>query len=467
MYPSGLDSREQIHKSPPHLLPKETSYAHMNRRKHRIALVCMTPQTDAGELSRMKLPSYGVRRIMAALLADPELADVDVALIDVGRPDVEAYVTAIDNFAPDLIGFSAYIWSTPTLVEVARRVKRLYPRCTLVFGGPSARPAMFDLPPYRPATDYLDAVVPSEGELVFRDIARGVLKSREGLASIPGMHLPLADGWSYTGSPILNDHLNTLPSPFQMDLMEPNSVAYLETFRGCPMSCVFCEWGATGIPKNIFSVDTLTRELEAYARRGSPAVFSVDAGLNLNTRAFRNLMEAEARVGFLRTTAFWCEVYPSHLKEEHLEFLTAVPTGYIGVGLQTLTPQALDGLQRPFDLRRFETAVRQLAAITDIEIQIIFGLPGDSPEGFLRTLEYARTLPAGVRAYHCLVLPDALMDRGLPEWVMQFDHITLAMQSCLGWENGSINAMRVHLAHLSRTSDGTQGDYWWHFPRKV
>lgn len=436
----------------------------MNPQKRRIALVCMTPQTDAGELSRVRLPSYGIRRIMATLLADPQLQPAEVKLIDIGHADVDAYLAELDDFAPDLVGYSVYIWSTPCLVEVARHMRRLHPQCTQVFGGPSARPAMFDLAPYSPAGDYLDALVPSEGELVFRDVARLGLHAREGLSPVAGLHLPTPDGWHYTGTPLLHNHLDGLASPSQMGLMEPGSVAYLETFRGCPLSCVFCEWGATGVPRNIFSADALARELEAYAAQGAPAVFSVDAGLNLNAKAFRNLLQAEKQVGFLRQAAFWCEVYPSHLTEEHLEFLDTVQTGYVGVGLQTLTPQALQDLKRPFDLRRFESAVRQLAAIVPVELQIIFGLPGDTPEGFLRTLEYARSLPVGVRAYHCLVLPDALMNRGQADWHMRFDPVTLAMHSCKGWEDDSIGAMRAHLERLALAAGGTRGDYWWFFP---
>lgn len=116
-------------------------------RQRRVALVCMTPATDGDELADMELPSYGVRRVLAALMADPELAGAPVGLIDVGRPDVDAYVEAIVGFAPDLVGFSIYVWSAPCLVAVARRIRQRLPGCVLVFGGPSARPALFDLPP--------------------------------------------------------------------------------------------------------------------------------------------------------------------------------------------------------------------------------------------------------------------------------------------------------------------------------
>ncbi len=290
----------------------------------RIALVCMTPVTDANETGNMEMPSYGVKRILAAVAADPELQDAEFAFIDLRRNDIEGYVDAIVNFEADLIGFSIYIWSSLLLTDVARRVKQRCPDSTIVFGGPSVRTALFDLPPYASPVSYLDAVVESEGELTFCEVARQPELNRSVLSSVGGLDLPTADGWENTGprTPIAN--LDQIASPFQLGLMPDHSVAYLETYRGCPMSCAFCEWGRADNPGTVFSQDYIAAELAAYAAADVPAVFLVDAGLNLNAKAFKNLAAAERQVEFLKTAGFWCEVYPSLMKDEQMEFLGAV-----------------------------------------------------------------------------------------------------------------------------------------------
>jgi radical SAM superfamily enzyme YgiQ (UPF0313 family) len=433
----------------------------------RIALVCMTPASDANEHGDMELPSYGIRRILAALMADPELRDVQVALIDVERPDADAYTNALEEFEPDLVGFSIYVWSTPCLVEVARRIKAKRPRCAVVFGGPSARTALFDLRPYAPAHRYLDAVVSTEGEETFRDIARLPKLSRKALESVPGLDLPLPLGWWRTAPRAAIAELDRIASPYQADVMKRGTVAYLETYRGCPFSCTFCEWGADNNNKAVFSADYIARDLEAYARHQASAVFLVDAGLNLNPRAFRNLREAEARVGFLKTVGFWSEIYPSLIREEHLEFLSSVKAGYLGIGLQSIDPAVLKDLQRPFDQRRLETVVRQVCDVAHAEVQIIFGLPGDSPAGFRRTLEVARSLPVSVRAYGCLVLPDALMTRSKPEWQVRYDPVSLKMTSCRGWSEADLGEMREWIGTEARAAGGKAGEYWWWFPRRA
>ena len=438
----------------------------MSLSGRRIALVCMTPEVDADELGGMELPSYGIRRIFAAVASEPALDGAQIGLVDRRRADIDGYVDALEHFGPALIGFSIYVWSTPCLVEVARRYKRRHPECVIVFGGPSARTELFDLAPYAPAHEYLDAVVATEGEETFREIARLPRLEASALDKIPGLDRPVTNGWRSTGPRPLIRALDDIASPFQMGFMR-GDVAYLETYRGCPLSCRFCEWGASGHARGEFSVDYLCRELEAYARSQVGAVFLIDAGLNLNARAFRNLNEAESRTQVLRRMSLWCEVYPSKVREEHLEFLDRVGASYLGIGLQSLDAAVLKAHQRPFGVERFETAVAALSGVANVEIQIIFGLPDDSPEGFLRTLAYARSMSADVRAYHCLVLPDALMSRSRPEWQLDFDPFTLEMRACPGWPPGTIQDMREHMTREALAAGGKAGDFWWYFPRSA
>ncbi len=445
--------------------------ASANSRISRIALVCLTPSVDSHEHDGAELPSYGIHRILAAVVAHPDLADVEVQLFDLEYDDVDACVADLLAFDPQLIGMSLFVWSTQCLIEIARQVKRRKPDCAVVFGGPSARPPVLDLAPYRPAIDYVDAVVTREGEETFCDIAcaLGTASSsadrHQTLSQIKGLQLPTAKGWLNTGMRRPPRSLDGIASPYQMGLMSYQAVGYLETFRGCPMSCTFCEWGASDISKGCFSEDYLTKELEALAAHDCPAVFNVDAGLNLNAQAFRNLVAAERKVGFLRHSQLWSEIYPSKIKDEHIEFLSHCGPSYLGVGLQSFSPELLKRLQRPYGREKFEPAIEQLSQVAaNIEVQIIFGLPTDTWEGFIETLSFALSLPVTVRVYHCLVLPDALMTRGRPEWNMKYDPFSLSMISCEGWSHQELLDMRDMLTREANGCGGTAGDFWWSFP---
>ena len=410
------------------------------------------------------MPSFGIRRIHAAVLADPALEGVPVALVDLHGEDLAGYVERILAFDPDLVGFSIYVWSAPFMVMVAREIKRRRPALVVVFGGPSARSAFFDLAPYRPAAAYLDAVVEGDGESIFTDIAKLPDMSSNALGIVAGLTLPTTSGWSRTAKRAFGA-LDLIASPYALGLMPQGGVAYLETYRGCPLSCRFCEWGSKENPKSSFSADYIAQELDAFRRHEAPAVFLLDAGLNLNLGAFRHLREANERSGFLKETLFWAEIYPSVVRDEHLAFLEEVGSAYLGVGMQSMDPAVLRLHDRPSDSPRFEAAVRALAARTEIELQVIMALPGDTPDGFRRTLAYARSLPANVRVYHCLVLPDALLTRSLPDWRVRFDPRTLVMRSCLGWDENAIESMRHELRASALAGGGKAGDYWWSFPR--
>jgi radical SAM superfamily enzyme YgiQ (UPF0313 family) len=433
----------------------------------RIALVCVTPRPDADALVELQMPSYGIRRIQAAVIGDPNNPGHVVALIDFGRDDIAAYVERILDFEPDLIGFSIYVWSMSCLIAVAREIKRQRPGCAIVFGGPSARKALFELEPYQRPGEFLDAIVEGDGEFVFREIAALGDLSYESIRLVPGVTAPSNSGWLAAAARPAGFDLDLIPSPYHLGVMEPRQVAYLETYRGCPMSCRFCEWGASSKSRSMFSVQYIANEIGQFERHGSSAVFLLDAGLNLNLRAFHNLREANRRTGYLRKTLFWAEIYPSVIRDEHLRFLEEIGPAYLGVGMQSMDPMVLELQQRPSDSKRFEQAVRNLAQLTTIELQIIAGLPGDSPDGFRRTLDYALSLPASVRAYHCLVLPDALMTRGLPDWNMAFDPGDLSMISCMGWSLDALAAMRDELDQKARRLGGQKGRFWWSFPRQL
>lgn len=437
----------------------------------KIALVCMTPEVDAQEHARDELPSYGIHRIQAAIIANPLFADTEVRIIDLGVNNPEAYLQELERFDPQLVGYSLFVWSTSCLVEVARRMRRLDSQIVQVFGGPSARSALLDLTPFAPAYQYADALVIRDGEEAFNQMATSLeqlqdrQKAKKAFESIVGVEIPNELGWYRTAPRVGIGSMDHLPSPYQMGLMRYGSFGYLETFRGCPMSCRFCEWGMMDVSQGCFSEDYLTRELEALAEFSPQAVFDVDSGLNLNAQAFRNLTNAESKVGILKKTGLWCEIYPSKIKQEHLEFLSACGPTYLGVGLQSIQPTVLKSLSRPFGKENFEAAIKHLRDVVEsVEIQIIFGLPTDSPAGFLETLAFARSQGVGVRVYHCLVLPDALLTRGMPEWQMDFCPQTLSMHSCMGWSQTDIHQMREYLSQESKKCGGRAGQFWWSFP---
>jgi radical SAM superfamily enzyme YgiQ (UPF0313 family) len=433
----------------------------MQQAARRIALLCIDPAEDEGVLSL----NYSTRKLMAALQSPPEPRDIEVHLVESRDKNPDEFLERLEAIDADIIGASGYVWSMPTFVEVARRWKRRRPDSLVVFGGPSARPRMFQHEPFADAPRYIDAFVEGEGEEVLRDIAAIDDCNRDGLLGIPGIMVSTGSGWRPTAPRAQRKDLADFKSPYVMGLLGPHQTGLVETFRGCPFACTFCQWGDAKKIDRTFSAEYIAGDLRALASLEAKGAALIDAGLNLNPRAFQNLLAAEREVGFFKKRNFYCEVYPSHLSGEQVEFLENVQADRISVGLQSFDPDVLETIQRRFDEANFRRVVETLSRIANlVTVEIIMGLPGDNPRSFLNTLDRLLELPCEARVFHCLVLPDALMDRAAPGSDMVYDQATLQMISCKGWPAGEIAKMREALDSRAASLGGVAMKDWWEFP---
>lgn len=180
------------------------------------------------------------------------------------------------------------------------------------------------------------------------------------------------------------------------------------------------------------------------------AVYVVDAGFNLSARAFRNLVKGEKEVGALRRRKMYGHVYPTYIREEHLEFFDAIGHAEIAVGVQSFDKEALRRLGRPFDIARFERALEEIKRHSSVSLELILGLPGDDPAAFRHTFEKAITLADSLRVFYCLALPDALLDRAA-EFDLDFDPVTFEVRQCRGWSPESLRAEWDYVREVARS----------------
>jgi hypothetical protein len=430
------------------------------RRGRRVALLARYPDRDRA--MPQFISNHGMRMVEAMLRA-ASLEGLELRTWDLAGGSVEALVQEVVAFDPDVVGVSAYLWSFPYFVEVARRLKEDDPGRLIVFGGPSARPSMTSLPPYRAAGRWIDALVINEGEHAFREIVALRERSSAALMMLAGLALPAESGWIETAARPLGD-LNELPSPYAMDLAPKGGLGVLQTYRGCPFTCSFCEWGTLESPKRVREVDALCREFEGMARHQVAGALEVDAGLNLNQHAFHNLRAAAERTGFFSRRSFICEIYPAKVRREHIDFLASIHEPMVGLGLQSFDNQVLSHVDRSYDEARFESTLAELREVAYVAVEIILGLPGDTPQSFRRTFERARSLPCALRVYHCVVLPSALMVRAPAHYCLDYDPATLKMRSCLGWSERELQSEVEHVTQRAAREGGRTGEFFWVFP---
>jgi radical SAM superfamily enzyme YgiQ (UPF0313 family) len=440
-----------IHARPPKVL---------RRSGRRVALLARYPDRDPA--MPQFIPNLGLYMVEAALRTS-RLPDLEVKVWDVSGGNADRIAAEVMAFDPDVVGCSVFLWSFDFFLDVAAAVKADDPGRLIVFGGPSARPVMLDHEPYRQKSAAVDLLVINEGEDTFREVVDLTDRSSDALTGIPGLAFRNDFAWHET-KPRAQGDLNLLPSPYAMNLIPAGGLGILQTYRGCPFTCSFCEWGTMESPKRVRTADSLCVEFAAMEQLGLGAALLADAGLNLNQPAFQNLQRAAQETGFLSKRGLVCEVYPAKVRREHLDFLAGVGNAYVGVGLQSFDNTVLANVERRYDEARFEETLRALGEVSTIAVEVIVGLPGDTPENFRRNFERARRLPCALRVYHCVVLPSALMVRSPPEHRLDYDPGSLKMRSCLGWSSEALAREADFLTDQAVKSGGRAGQYFWVFP---
>lgn len=428
----------------------------------RIALIAAHPVQDPGS-PKFGMPNFGVYKVEADLRGMAELQGTEIRVFEAHDRDVAIMAEALIDFRPDVVGVSGYLWSMTFLLECLVAMKKSHRPKLTVAGGPSARPELFNQAAYQELGSVVDVLNVHSTGAPLGDLLCLDDVSNESLASIPGLALPSPTGWQVTSGAVPKRTMGDFPSPYQQRLIPPTDVGILQTYFGCPLDCAYCAWGALGDPKDVLSVDYLRAELQAFKDQGLKGALLVDAALNLNAHAFRNLAAAERDVGFFRDATLLCELYPHRMTDDHWRFLSSIARPHISVGLQSFSPEVLASMKRPMKVEQFEEVVRKLAEVAQVTVEIIMGLPDDTPDSFRETLERLEALPVSMRAYHCVVLPDALMKQGFADFTMQWDPFSLKMRACRGWPAGAIDDMVSELNELVGKKGGSIGEFWWSF----
>lgn len=433
----------------------------MKRRGRRVALVAWYPP-DNPALPPF-IPNMGLYRVAAAVqAAEPE--GLELCLWDERDRDPATVAAEIAGFDPDIVGGSAFLWSLPQLASVMVALARDDPRRLLVLGGPSARPNMLAHAPFAALERILDVLVEGEGEAPMAALAALADRERASLARVAGLTLRNGQGGWRRTPPAPRAVMDDLASPYRLGLVPAGGIGLMETYRGCPLTCSFCEWGVMDAPKNVLSAKGIAADFVAMEGLGLRALLLADAGLNLNAAAFAALSRAAAETGFLKSRALITEVYPKSLTEDHLRFLEGVGAPHIGVGLQSFDDAVLRNVERRFDPSRLGGLLSALRSVAAVTTEIIMGLPGDTPDRFKASFDRARALGTGLRVYHCAVLPSALMARAPAVDALDYDPVTLKMRQCRGWPAGSIDRAARALTDAALAAGGATGDYFWVFP---
>jgi radical SAM superfamily enzyme YgiQ (UPF0313 family) len=167
------------------------------------------------------------------------------------REPYEDIVARIDN--PSVCLFSNYVWNEQYNIGLAKAIKKQYPNALIVFGGPQV---------YNQGELFLeefpivDVVITNEGEYKLLEFLRDFADKKHKRIYSSSQRVTLTDLVSpYVDSNIMNWVIEQNPDVKWAMVMETN--------RGCPFSCTFCDWGGLTQSKiKRFNLEKVFQEID-------------------------------------------------------------------------------------------------------------------------------------------------------------------------------------------------------------
>lgn len=250
------------------------------------------------------------------------------------RESIDQLLERLDN--PAVCGFSCYIWNERYNLELAKRIKNRWPNCVIFFGGPQTNSEYL-------AHDFIDCLIQGEGEESVVELLRSVDRSE----SIP----------KFWPKQRIQD-LSSLPAVYSSgvfdQIIKKNTDclfnAVLETNRGCPFQCTFCDWGSLTYSKvKKFAVEKIEKELSWLSCNPVSAIFLADA--NFGIFKDRDLQLAEIMKQYFdksETIDYVNVTYTKNSNESVYEIAKALMpyTKSVTVSVQSMNDDTLVAIKR-------------------------------------------------------------------------------------------------------------------------
>jgi radical SAM superfamily enzyme YgiQ (UPF0313 family) len=334
------------------------------------------------------------------------------------RMPVEEAVDRLDG--SDVVGFSTYVWNVELSLAIARRLKERRPDTLTVFGGPQVPNSAEEFLRRHP---YVDVAVHGEGERAFLELLEHLPDGdRSDLFSISYVD----DRGRFVQRPRAPriESLEAVPSPYLSGafdaLLDANEgsiwYAVVETNRGCPFACTFCDWGsAVNTRVRQFEIERVQREIEWLAAHKIEYVFCCDANFGM----FPRDVDIARHVGEVRRASGYPIIFATQATKNATERSYAVQMmlaedgvqGAVTISYQSMDPHTLGTVKRQnISLSSFsDLQARYVAAGVPTYTDMILGLPGETYDSYTRGLE--AVIAAGqherIAFYDCALLPNA------------------------------------------------------------
>ncbi len=341
------------------------------------------------------------------------------------RDAPEKIMNKIDS--PAVVAFSTYLWNCNFNKAMAEMIKKKYPSCVIVFGGHHVAPGgkMLEECPY------IDYLLHGEGEIIFRRLLRAVLGLEE-FTDIPGISMR-TDGGVLTNPEMISSECN-FPSPylegyFDKILREnPHKefMGLIETSRGCPNSCAYCDWSNMKSKIRKFPLERIYKEIEWMRDNKICVLGSADSNFGMFSRDMeitKRLVEAKKEGGYpMRFQTSYAKNSPKRVFDIGMLLEKEDMNRGITLSFQSMSKEVQKNIGRENISIEYYSQLMALYNEAGVATytELILGLPGETYESIVDGIDELLNLGQhnSIYIHNCEWLPCSIM--GKPDYIEQF-----------------------------------------------
>jgi radical SAM superfamily enzyme YgiQ (UPF0313 family) len=331
---------------------------------------------------------------------------------------------------PGVFLFSNYIWCHDENKVFSRDVKAVDSRNVTIHGGPDTPKYPNDVERYFADHRHVDITVRGEGEATLVHILEALRghvgdgpPDLEPLHDVPGLSFRWGGGVVHTPDRDRIADLDTIPSPVLTGLFDgfadagPAAFMILESNRGCPYGCTFCDWGSNTLSRiRKFDLQRIYDELEWCANHEFNFVVFADANFGI----FERDVELAEKVAELKRTHGWPRHVATNYAKNTVKHLSKIieifaSAGIVSEGkvsLQTMDDETLTVIRRKnIKVEKYnDLSVEFRKRDLPLSVELMMGLPGATAASFREDLQ--ETIARDVRAavYPTILLPNSPMN---------------------------------------------------------
>lgn len=369
---------------------------------------------------------YAAGTLLAYAFADPVIQrEYSFKGFVYKREDIDAAVAKMET--PYLVAFSCYVWNYEYNKALAAAIKKKWPGCLTVFGG-------HQISERCDAADNgdIDILMFGEGEESFRQLLLALSGGGE-LDDIP--NIMFRRGGETVSTPKALIGMPERVSPYLggwfdgllEDEKEMVFSAILETNRGCPNRCSFCDWGNIKSRVRQYDRELVKAEIDWFAEHQIEYVYAADANFGLfgqDEQYIDYLIERHAQTGYpQKFQATYSKNNPDVVFRLNKKLNEAGMSKGATLSFQSMSPEVLVNIYRKnMPLERF----RELMRLYHEEgipaySELILGLPGETYGSFRDGLE--ELLRSGqhmsINIFNCELLNNSILND--PAYMAKYD----------------------------------------------